>query len=128
PTDERGIRIDPVSTAVRIPTHMSEPTRPGASARFVPWVIFGLVGVYGLSLVAGWPQYGTEVIVGQLAHDSVAHNAEPSTVEAQDLVTVEAPPLWTVLPFVALLGAIAILPLLPAAHHWWESNRNKLMV
>jgi Na+/H+ antiporter NhaD/arsenite permease-like protein len=35
-------------------------------------------------------------------------------------------PLHTVLPFVALLLAIALFPLgLP---HWWESNRNKLLV
>jgi Na+/H+ antiporter NhaD/arsenite permease-like protein len=35
-------------------------------------------------------------------------------------------PLWTVLPFVALLLCIAILPL--AAAHWWERNRNKGIV
>jgi Na+/H+ antiporter NhaD/arsenite permease-like protein len=34
--------------------------------------------------------------------------------------------LWTVLPFVALLLSIAILPL--AAPHWWEHNRNKAIV
>jgi Na+/H+ antiporter NhaD/arsenite permease-like protein len=34
--------------------------------------------------------------------------------------------LWTVVPFVALLLCIAILPL--AAPHWWEHNRNKLIV
>jgi Na+/H+ antiporter NhaD/arsenite permease-like protein len=35
-------------------------------------------------------------------------------------------PLYTVLPFVAMLLAIALFPLwLP---HWWESNRNKLLV
>jgi Na+/H+ antiporter NhaD/arsenite permease-like protein len=40
---------------------------------------------------------------------------------------VNAPPaLYTVLPFVAMLLAIAILPL--AVPHWWESNRNKLVV
>jgi Na+/H+ antiporter NhaD/arsenite permease-like protein len=40
---------------------------------------------------------------------------------------VPAPlPLYTVLPFVAMLLAIALFPLwLP---HWWESNRNKLLV
>jgi Na+/H+ antiporter NhaD/arsenite permease-like protein len=40
------------------------------------------------------------------------------------------PPMWQlgVLPFAALLGAIAILPLIPATHHWWESNLNRLGV
>ncbi|MFN0196908.1 MAG: sodium:proton antiporter [Planctomycetaceae bacterium] len=35
-------------------------------------------------------------------------------------------PTWTVMPFVALLLCIAILPL--AAGHWWEHNRNKGIV
>jgi Na+/H+ antiporter NhaD/arsenite permease-like protein len=35
-------------------------------------------------------------------------------------------PLWTVLPFVALLLCVAILPL--ALPHWWEHNRNKAIV
>jgi Na+/H+ antiporter NhaD/arsenite permease-like protein len=35
-------------------------------------------------------------------------------------------PLSAVLPFVAMLLAIAFLPL--AAPHWWEHNRNKLIV
>jgi Na+/H+ antiporter NhaD/arsenite permease-like protein len=35
-------------------------------------------------------------------------------------------PLASVVPFVALLGAIAILPL--ATPHWWEHNTNKLIV
>jgi Na+/H+ antiporter NhaD/arsenite permease-like protein len=41
-------------------------------------------------------------------------------------VTGSAPALYTVLPFIAMLLAIAILPL--RVPHWWESNRNKLVV
>jgi Na+/H+ antiporter NhaD/arsenite permease-like protein len=37
-----------------------------------------------------------------------------------------APALYTVVPFVAMLLAIALAPLW--APHWWESNRNKLVV
>ena len=37
-----------------------------------------------------------------------------------------APPVYAVLPFVAMLLAIAICPL--AIPHWWEPNRNKLAV
>ena len=36
------------------------------------------------------------------------------------------PPVYTVLPFVAMLLAIAICPL--SAPHWWERNANKLLV
>ena len=37
-----------------------------------------------------------------------------------------APPLYSVVPFVLLLLAIALAPV--RAPHWWESNRNKLVV
>ena len=36
------------------------------------------------------------------------------------------PPVYTVVPFVAMLLAIAVCPL--CVTHWWESNRNKLVV
>jgi Na+/H+ antiporter NhaD/arsenite permease-like protein len=39
-----------------------------------------------------------------------------------------APHLFWVWPFVAILLAIALLPLIPHASHWWEHNRNKLLV
>jgi Na+/H+ antiporter NhaD/arsenite permease-like protein len=38
---------------------------------------------------------------------------------------VTAPPLYSVVPFVAMLLAIAVCPLW--VPHWWESNRNKLI-
>ncbi len=37
-----------------------------------------------------------------------------------------AMPLWTLIPFVAILLAIAVLPLF--AGHWWEHNKNKGIV
>ncbi|HSF05813.1 MAG TPA: sodium:proton antiporter [Methylomirabilota bacterium] len=37
-----------------------------------------------------------------------------------------APPLYTVVPFVLMLLAIAVLPL--STPHWWEKNRNKLLI
>lgn len=40
-----------------------------------------------------------------------------------------AAPHWvSVIPFVAILLCIALLPLVPATHHWWEHNWNKLTV
>jgi Na+/H+ antiporter NhaD/arsenite permease-like protein len=68
-------------------------------------------------LLAG---YAAAVATGQLgqgpAHEHAAH---PQTV---------VPHYWAVLPFVLLLGAIAVLPLLQVTEHWWEHNRNKLAV
>jgi Na+/H+ antiporter NhaD/arsenite permease-like protein len=41
---------------------------------------------------------------------------------------VAHPPYWMVTPFVLLLGAIALLPLIPATAHWWESNLHRFYV
>lgn len=35
---------------------------------------------------------------------------------------------YSVLPFVAMLLSIAVLPLISSTEHWWEQNRNKLIV
>lgn len=42
--------------------------------------------------------------------------------------SIAAPPWWAIAPFVVILLAIAVLPLIPATHHWWEKNRNKLLI
>src|SRR5262245_31092443 len=49
-------------------------------------------------------------------------------VEAVHVQLGPAPalPAWSAAPFVLLLLCIAVLPL--AAHHWWENNRNRIIV
>ena len=37
-------------------------------------------------------------------------------------------PLWSLIPFVAMLACIAVLPLIPATSHWWERNSSQLTV
>ena len=64
---------------------------------------------------------------GEAGHDShaAAGAVQPG---AHGGGTIEPPPLWTVIPFALLLGAIAILPLLPWTEHWWEDNKSRFMV
>ena len=71
----------------------------------------GWVAVVGGSLVVG-----VLVLLSLSEHDA-AHAGHH-----------DAPPLWWLgsLPFLAMLGCIAVLPLLPATHLWWESNVNRL--
>ena len=38
------------------------------------------------------------------------------------------PSMWAVLPFVGMLLSIAVLPLMSKTEHWWENNKNRLMV
>lgn len=37
-------------------------------------------------------------------------------------------PWWSLIPFALMLGSIALLPILPATHHWWEKNSSQLLV
>ncbi len=62
-----------------------------------------------------------------------AHSAVPEEVQVGHLDSSHGdiqfiPSLWAVLPFVSLLLAIAILPLVPATEHWWHHNRNRFLV
>jgi len=45
-----------------------------------------------------------------------------------EVASSAALPAWTVVPFAALLGAIAVLPLVRRTAHWWESNGSKFLV
>ena len=97
--------------------------RSGGNAVLV--AILAVIGIYLLSAVWGQPQYATHLAVdGEQHHLADDHN--PIHEEAHAEAT--APPIWTVLPFVLLLGAIAILPLLHATEEWWESNASRFKV
>ena len=37
-------------------------------------------------------------------------------------------PVWGLIPFVAMLLCIAIIPLIPALSHFWERPRNQLVI
>ncbi|MEM7229293.1 MAG: sodium:proton antiporter [Planctomycetota bacterium] len=75
---------------------------------------------------AGW----LAIIVGSLTmafliFHSLTHGADHGGHHEAHM-----PALWQigVLPFIGILACIAILPLLPKTHHWWESNLNRLTV
>ncbi len=101
--------------------------------------IFATVLVYAIALSLGLPQYTTDAMVAHLDHDAhpagQTHHTEDEAVHA-DTATLpvegehvsKAPPFWTVIPFVLLLGAIAIFPLVPTLEHWWEFNINRFKV
>jgi Na+/H+ antiporter NhaD/arsenite permease-like protein len=91
--------------------------------RAVVAAIAALLVGYGVALVAGWPQAATARIVAERGHQ-----ADHAATGGDQQHTATPPPLWTVAPFAALLGAIAVLPLIPALAHWWEHNRNRFLV
>ncbi len=56
------------------------------------------------------------------------HHDSPGTADDHHHEAGPPPPAWAVIPFVLLLGAIAVLPLVPSLAHWWEFNSSKLLV
>ena len=117
---------------------------PHGGARATPsWpVLLGLVAmiaIYGVAAVIGYPQAGRDAIVAASAaeHTAAAKHAvdDEGAEHTGDLgvdhhghAKLPAPPIWTVIPFLALLGAIAAFPLIPSIEHWWEHNSSRFMV
>ena len=62
------------------------------------------------------------------ANDSDNHSENTTQHNEESHEVGTPPPAWAVTPFVVLLGAIAILPLIPSLAHWWEKNSSKLLV
>jgi hypothetical protein len=89
-------------------------------------LIVAALVVYALAALAGWPQAATEKIVG--GHPAVAEPAAEHPPAAPAHSAPEPPLPYTVIPFVLLLGAIAVFPLLGPTRHWWESNLNRFYV
>ena len=110
------------------------------------------IALYLAAVALGWPQAGTRMILGS-GHDADQHEAEhaaghdvaapadaaappaepdwPTTEPADHAAhhaAPEPPALWMVLPFVLILGAIAVFPLVPGVSHWWESNLHRFEV
>ncbi|MCX7424554.1 MAG: sodium:proton antiporter [Planctomycetia bacterium] len=95
--------------------------------------------VYAITAVFGWPEAGARKI-GEANHAKHIEHAEPADhaaeatakeIDAEEYgldIQKAPPPYWMVIPFVALLGAIAVLPLVPATEHWWDSNLNRFKV
>lgn len=103
--------------------HQAKPTDPYSSCCAA---IAAALLLYGVAALLGLPQRGAALVAASEHGDSaaVADQSESSLAEPEAL----PPPLWTTAPFVLLLLAIAVFPLTPGLHHWWESNTNRLLV
>jgi Na+/H+ antiporter NhaD/arsenite permease-like protein len=103
---------------------MSDDSHHRDGSKAVIAAILVVIAVYVAALVAGMPQRGTDQIAGGAAHVEAEAGEESHDAAA----AIEAPPLWTVVPFALLLLAIAVLPLIPFTEKWWDSNRSRFLV
>jgi len=87
-----------------------------------------LVVVYAAATMAGLTKADDH---GGKATPAPSDIREPGAAAApaeKEEKSYDPPALWSVIPFVLLLGAIAILPLLKGTAHWWESNLHRFYV
>ncbi|MBN1394699.1 MAG: sodium:proton antiporter [Pirellulales bacterium] len=104
---------------------MNEIPDSTTSHRALLVVLIVVLICYAAAAVFDVPQYGTRLIV----ENEKQQAAEKTTDDhSGHRAVTHHPPYWMVAPFVVLLGAIAILPLLPATMHWWESNLHRFYV
>lgn len=137
------------------PVTMSHSEHHGSSSKGPIIAILATLGIYVASLAAGIPQRLTQQLVegahhethhddehgdshseeghAENGHPEEGHTEEHAEVgeasqDAHSDHSIAAPPVWTVIPFVLLLGSIAVLPLIPKTEHWWESNLHRFWV
>jgi Na+/H+ antiporter NhaD/arsenite permease-like protein len=124
-----------------LPSHDASHGGPATSGSARTLTAVGLaLAAYLVAAALGWPQHGRDLLVAaQAGHHAADHgddHAPGDHAPAHDdhghadahHAAGAAPPLYTVVPFVILLGMIAVLPLVPSLAHWWEHNSSKLLV
>jgi Na+/H+ antiporter NhaD/arsenite permease-like protein len=123
-------RIRPATAADERGLMTHEPFQSPAPSRSVALAIGAVLAAYLLAAALGWPQQATRRIAAASAHGTAGgeQHAAATTAGAPADAAHAHPPFWTALPFVLLLGAIAVFPLVGAIEHWWESNLHRLYV
>ena len=124
-----------------LPSHDASHGGPATSGSARTLAGVGLaLAAYLAAAALGWPQHGRDLLVAaQAGHHAADHGGDHAPGDhapAHDdhghadahHAAGAAPPLYTVVPFVILLGLIAALPLVPSLAHWCEHNSSKLLV
>jgi Na+/H+ antiporter NhaD/arsenite permease-like protein len=108
---------------------MTDEQTSTGSSKLVLLGIGILIAIYLVATCLNLPQQATAIIVAAGAeHSKVEQSTKETTEKAGEIEVNQPPPLWMVLPFVLMLGVIAIFPLLHGVSHWWESNLHRFYI
>ncbi len=103
-----------------------------SSSPITHWLLAAAIGLvivaYLAAAVNHLPQRATEQIVAAGQHEAAGPTASETNKSEASGADHQHPPYWMIVPFVLLLGAIAIAPLVPATMHWWDSNLHRFYV
>ena len=117
---------------------MQESREPGKQRFNAATCLLLIIAAYLIAATFGLPQYGSRLSLASAHHETSTatdtHHGNPTghpgakDGDHSHSPAVVAPSFYSVVPFIFLLGAIAILPLIPATEHWWESNTNRFLL
>ena len=90
------------------------------------------IAIFAIALIivcfACWNFYVAQSVAISIESHALDHG-EPGAKASHGAENHPPPPaFYSVLPFATLLLSIAFLPLFHATEHWWEHNRNRLLV
>ncbi|EAQ81455.1 sodium:proton antiporter [Blastopirellula marina] len=112
---------------------MSHDHHEGGSDRPVLLAIGAILIAFTLATLAGWTQPQAAHVAAEASHAEASHAEHAGAEEhheaehaAGDHGHAHAPPhMAAVAPFILLLGAIAVFPLVGYTAHWWEKQHNR---
>ena len=108
-----------------------------ASLAIVVLLALGLIGHHGHAEGHASDDVADELLIDTERGDipkpgDVFEQTQEIGLETEALTqeSIELPSMWGlgIIPFVLLLGCIAILPLIPVTAHWWHSNLSRYLV
>jgi Na+/H+ antiporter NhaD/arsenite permease-like protein len=111
---------------------MTHASNPSDVSRPLSLAIALALALYAIVALQGWPQKATRQIVQQACSkegQAPLAGTAPGVLRTKGACPLSSPPsLWTAVPFVLLLLAIAVLPLAPRTAAWWASNLHRFYV
>jgi Na+/H+ antiporter NhaD/arsenite permease-like protein len=117
----------PRSRSITSETHQGASGSSGGSSPGVVIAIGFLLALFAVATAFDW--------TAPLAQHGSASPAKPAVEEHtpsgehdHHAAAATMPAYYAVLPFVLLLGAVAVFPLMHAPEHWWENNLHRFYV
>ncbi|MAB83330.1 MAG: sodium:proton antiporter [Phycisphaerae bacterium] len=108
--------------------HHDDSSRPRPVAKGFCWLASLIIAGWLIAHIASGGHHAPH---HDAAHSDVADVADPVDLDhGEDEAHLEAPAYWGIgiIPFLVILGCIAVLPLTKLTEHWWESNLSRYLV
>ena len=103
------------------------PAKPRTLAKAICWMASLVIIGWVVAHIAGGGHHSPH---HDAAHAEIVEAVHADGAAEESSEHAHAPPFWGIgiIPFLVILGSIAVLPLVKKTEHWWESNLSRYMV